>query len=121
MALSPQRLSADRLPPLVEHHPCDQGQVAGNERAEHYVASHWFSPLLAILAKKGNQIVSDASGCHEGAAVNGLAGRLATQEGRLWIGLYGHLRAENPGYTSVSVPVPRGVLMQAIVEAMFVS
>jgi hypothetical protein len=25
------------------------------------------------------------------------------------------------GYTTISVPVPRGVLMQAIVEAMFVS
>lgn len=43
------------------------------------------------------------------------------QHGRGWIGLYGQRRAENPGYTSVSVPVPRGVLMQAIVEAMFVS
>ncbi len=43
------------------------------------------------------------------------------QHGRSWIGLYGQRRAENLGYTSVSVPVPRGVLMQAIVEAMFVS
>lgn len=43
------------------------------------------------------------------------------QHGRQWIGLYGQRRAQNPGYTSVSVPVPRGVLMQAIVEAMFVS
>lgn len=43
------------------------------------------------------------------------------QHGRQWIGLYGQRRARNPGYTSVSVPVPRGVLMQAIVEAMFVS
>ena len=43
------------------------------------------------------------------------------QHGRSWIGLYGQRRAEHPGYTSVSVPVPRGVLMQAIVEAMFVS
>lgn len=43
------------------------------------------------------------------------------QHGRQWIGLYGQRRAVNPGYTSVSVPVPRGVLMQAIVEAMFVS
>lgn len=43
------------------------------------------------------------------------------QHGRQWIGLYGQRRAKNPGYTSVSVPVPRGVLMQAIVEAMFVS
>lgn len=43
------------------------------------------------------------------------------QHGRAWIGLYGTRRAENPGYVSVSVPVPRGVLMQAIVEAMFVA
>ena len=43
------------------------------------------------------------------------------QHGRQWIGLYGQKRAQNEGYTSVSVPVPRGVLMQAIVEAMFVS
>ena len=43
------------------------------------------------------------------------------QHGRQWIGLYGTRRAANQGYTSVSVPVPRGVLMQAIVEAMFVS
>lgn len=43
------------------------------------------------------------------------------QHGRQWIGLYGQRRAQNQGYTSVSVPVPRGVLMQAIVEAMFVS
>lgn len=43
------------------------------------------------------------------------------QHGRQWIGLYGQRRAQNAGYTSVSVPVPRGVLMQAIVEAMFVS
>ena len=43
------------------------------------------------------------------------------QHGRQWIGLYGTRRAANEGYTSVSVPVPRGVLMQAIVEAMFVS
>jgi hypothetical protein len=43
------------------------------------------------------------------------------QHGRQWIGLYGTRRAANQGYTSVSVPVPRGVLMQAIVEAMLVS
>jgi hypothetical protein len=30
-------------------------------------------------------------------------------------------RAANQGYTSVSVCVPRGVLMQAIVEARFVA
>jgi hypothetical protein len=43
------------------------------------------------------------------------------QHGRQWIGLYGTWRAANQGYTSVSVCVPRGVLMQAIVEAMFVA
>lgn len=43
------------------------------------------------------------------------------QHGRQWIGLYGQRRALNLGYTTVSVPVPRGVLMQAIVEAMFVT
>lgn len=42
------------------------------------------------------------------------------QHGRQWIGLYGHRRAQNRGYTTISVPVPRGVLMQALVEAMFV-
>lgn len=43
------------------------------------------------------------------------------QHGRQWAGLYGQRRANNSGYTTVNVPVPRGVLMQAIVEAMFVS
>jgi hypothetical protein len=43
------------------------------------------------------------------------------QHGRTWLQLYGTRRAQNPGYVSVNVPVPRGVLMQAIVEAMFVS
>lgn len=43
------------------------------------------------------------------------------QHGRRWIGLYGTRSAQNPGYVSVGVPVPRSVLMQAIVEAMFVS
>lgn len=43
------------------------------------------------------------------------------QHGRSWIGLYGLRRAQTAGWTSVSVPVPRGVLMQAIGEAMFVS
>lgn len=43
------------------------------------------------------------------------------QHGRQWIGLYGQRRAKNRCYTTVNVPVPRGVLMQAIVEAMFVS
>lgn len=43
------------------------------------------------------------------------------QHGRKWVELYGQRRARNPRYVSVSVPVPRSVLMQAIVEAMFVS
>lgn len=40
------------------------------------------------------------------------------QKGRDWIKLYGVRRAANPGYTSCNVPVPRAVLMQAIMEAM---
>jgi len=43
------------------------------------------------------------------------------QRGRQWIVAYGTRRAHNPGYVSVSVPVPIGVLMQAIVDAMFVA
>jgi hypothetical protein len=43
------------------------------------------------------------------------------ERGRTWIGLYGQRRAHNPSYVSVSVPVPRAVLMQGIVEAMLVS
>lgn len=42
------------------------------------------------------------------------------QHGRSWINLYGTRAAQNPGYVSVGVPVPRSVLMQAIVEAMVV-
>lgn len=42
------------------------------------------------------------------------------QNGREWIKRYGVRRAHNPGYVSCSVPVPRGVLMQAIVDAMMV-
>ena len=42
------------------------------------------------------------------------------QHGRQWIKRYGQRRAQNPGYVSVSVPVPRAVLMRAIVEAMVV-
>jgi len=34
---------------------------------------------------------------------------------------YGTRRARNPGYVSVGVPVPRDVLMQAIVDAMRVA
>ena len=43
------------------------------------------------------------------------------QHGRQWIGLYGQRRAQNCGYTTTSVPVPRGVLMQALVEALFIA
>jgi hypothetical protein len=43
------------------------------------------------------------------------------QRGREWIGLYGVRRAQNPGYVSTSVPVPRDVLMQAIAAAMMVT
>ena len=43
------------------------------------------------------------------------------QRGREWIKTYGQRRAQNPGYVSVSVPVPRAVLMCAIVDAMMVS
>ncbi|TZG26555.1 hypothetical protein FYJ91_12910 [Sphingomonas montanisoli] len=41
--------------------------------------------------------------------------------GREWIGLYGQRRAVNPGYVSVSVPVPRSALISAIAEAMILS
>ncbi|MBO9519794.1 MAG: hypothetical protein J7493_17180 [Porphyrobacter sp.] len=41
--------------------------------------------------------------------------------GRKWIKHYGVKRAHNPGYVSVSVPVPRGVLMLAIAEALVLS
>lgn len=47
--------------------------------------------------------------------------RARRQHGRQWISMYGTRLAYNPGYVSVGVPVPRGVLMQAIVEAMFVT
>lgn len=42
------------------------------------------------------------------------------QHGREWLRLYGTRRARNPGYTSVGVPVPRAVLLQAIAEAMVI-
>lgn len=42
------------------------------------------------------------------------------QHGRQWIKEYGQRRAQNLGYVSVSVPVPRAVLMWAIVDAMMV-
>lgn len=43
------------------------------------------------------------------------------QRGKVWLSQFGTRRAHNPGYVTVGVPVPRGVLMEAIVEAMFVS
>jgi hypothetical protein len=43
------------------------------------------------------------------------------QRGREWLVTYGTRRAHNPGYVSVGVPVPRDVLMQAIVDAMRVA
>lgn len=43
------------------------------------------------------------------------------QRGREWLVRYGTRRARNPGYISVSVPVPIDVLMQAIIDAMFVA
>ncbi|SFR97741.1 hypothetical protein [Sphingomonas jatrophae] len=41
--------------------------------------------------------------------------------GRAWIKEYGQRRAQNSGYVSVSVPVPRAVLMWALVDAMVVA
>ena len=41
--------------------------------------------------------------------------------GRTWLQLYGTRRAPNPGYVSVSVPVPRALLVQAIAEAMLLT
>lgn len=41
--------------------------------------------------------------------------------GRQWIKDYGQRRAQNPRYVSVSVPVPRAVLMCAIVDAMVIN
>ena len=43
------------------------------------------------------------------------------QQGRQWIREYGQRRAQNCGYVSVGVPVPRAVLMGAIVDAMVVA
>ena len=42
------------------------------------------------------------------------------QRGREWIRRYGTRRAQNPGYVSVGVPVPRAVLVAAIAEAMII-
>ncbi|NIJ32799.1 hypothetical protein [Sphingomonas oligoaromativorans] len=42
------------------------------------------------------------------------------QHGRQWIREYGQRRAQNPGYVSVCVPVPRAVLMWAIADAMMI-
>jgi hypothetical protein len=43
------------------------------------------------------------------------------QHGRSWLKLYGTRRAANPGYVSVNVPVPRGVLVHAMAEAMMLA
>ena len=40
--------------------------------------------------------------------------------GRQWIEIYGQRRAQNVGFVSTSVPVPLGVLSQALVLAMLV-
>lgn len=42
------------------------------------------------------------------------------QRGRQWIDRYGVRRARNPGYVSVSVPVPRQELMEGIMAALIV-
>ena len=44
--------------------------------------------------------------------------RACRQYGREWIKEYGQRRAQNPGYVSVSVPLPKTVLMWAIVDVM---
>lgn len=41
--------------------------------------------------------------------------------GGRWAARYGVIRARNSGYCSVSVPVPRDVLLRAIVEALVLS
>ena len=43
------------------------------------------------------------------------------QHGREWLEQYGTRRARNVGYTSVGVPVPRMVLLEAIVRAMVIT
>ena len=43
------------------------------------------------------------------------------QHGKEWISRYGTPRAQNVGYVSVSVPVPKDVLMRAIADAMIVA
>jgi hypothetical protein len=43
------------------------------------------------------------------------------QHGREWLERYGTRRAQNPGYVSVGVPVPRDVLLTAIAQAMEVT
>lgn len=69
----------------------------------------------------GRAAIASAHAGAQGALPVPALQRAWRQHGRQWIGLYGQRRAQNAGYVSVSVPVPRGVLMQAIVEAMFVS
>lgn len=41
-------------------------------------------------------------------------------QGRAWLVRYGQRRALNPGYVTASVPVPVGVLMHAMIDAMMV-
>jgi hypothetical protein len=43
------------------------------------------------------------------------------QNGREWIGSYGHRRALNPGYVTAGVPVPIEALLPAISQAMLIS
>ncbi|MBV9842415.1 MAG: hypothetical protein JOY99_12950 [Sphingomonadaceae bacterium] len=43
------------------------------------------------------------------------------QHGREWIKRYGQVRAQNIGYVSVSVPVPRATLMAALIDAMMIT
>jgi hypothetical protein len=40
--------------------------------------------------------------------------------GREWAKRYGEIRAQNPGYVTTSVPVPRDVLLRALQDAMTV-
>ena len=40
--------------------------------------------------------------------------------GRQWIAIYGTIRAQNRGYVTASVPVPRGILLASLSDAMVV-
>jgi hypothetical protein len=42
------------------------------------------------------------------------------QHGRSWIKKFGQRRAQNEGYVSVGVPVPRSILLTAIADAMII-